>query len=296
MKTNSLVFPKKIFLFAIPALLSYIIFWVFPIFQLFGYSVTDYNGLSRVFNFVGLSNYRTILTEGDLFNSIRNTLIYTVILMIFGNLIALILALALNAKIRAKGFYRTAAYLPTLFSAIVVGFIWSYVYEPDTGMIASILNVLHLNGGAGFNILGYYSSALYGIIIVDIWKNIGTTMIIYLAGLQTIDASLLEAGRIDGCNDWQLTHRIKLPLLFPSITINVIFSVINGLKAFDYPFIMTNGGPGKATNTLMYTIYQIAFTDQQFGKASAFSVCAFVLIIAITSVMIAFMNRKEVSL
>lgn len=101
--------------------------------------------------------------------------------------------------------------------------------------------------GAAFNPLGNYKTALYAIAIVEAWKAFGTTMIIYLAGLQTVDESLLEAGRIDGCTEWQLFRKIKLPLISSTVTINVILAVISGLKAFDYSFIMTNGGPGKST-------------------------------------------------
>ena len=118
-------------------------------------------------------------------------------------------------------------------------------------------------------------------------------MIIYLAGLQTIDDSVLESAEMDGCTGWQAIRHVKIPLLAPSITINVILNVINGLKAFDYPFIMTNGGPGDSTNTLMFSIYKMAFTEQQFGKAAAFSVVSFIVIIAITAVLLVFMSKKE---
>lgn len=293
--SRSLVMTNKMFLFAIPALLLFITFWIFPILQLFAYSVTDFNGIDFNFNFVGISNYQKIFNDGSLVNSITNTLKYTVVLVVVGNVIALSLALALNAKIRGLGFYRSAAYLPTLLSAIVVGFIWSYVYMPDKGMIASILNLIGMDG-SNFNILGKYSSALYGISIVDLWKNVGSFTIIYLAGLQTIDENLLEAGRIDGCHEWNLIRRIKIPLLSPAITINVILSVISGLKAYDYAFIMTNGGPGKSTNTLMFSIYKYAFIEQKFGKASAFSVISFFVIVFITIIMLFFMNRREVEL
>lgn len=150
--------------------------------------------------------------------------------------------------------------------------------------------------GSSFNVLGNYKTALYAIALVEVWKGFGATMIIYLAGLQTVDDSLLEAGRIDGCSQWQLIRKIKLPLISATVTINVILAVIGGLKAFDYSFIMTNGGPGKSTNTLMFSIYRIAFNDQMMGKASAFSVVAFAVIILITVFMLFYMNKREVEL
>ncbi|WP_252132747.1 carbohydrate ABC transporter permease [Clostridium caldaquaticum] len=291
---NSLIMNKKLYLFVIPALIMYLLFWIFPIFKIFQYSVTDYNGFAQNYNYIGLKNYSELAKEGVLVNSISNTLIYTVLVVFLGNVISLILALILNMKIRGKGFYRSAAYIPTLFSAIVVGFIWSYVYMPDSGLIASLFKSLGINTD-NLNFLGKPSSALYSIVVVDIWKNIGTTTIIYLAGLQTVPNELLEAGKIDGCSGWQLNRYVRIPLLAASVTINVALSIINGLKAFDYPFIMTNGGPGKTTNTLIYSLYKLAFTEQQFGKASALGVVAFAIIVAITAVTVIQMNKKEVS-
>ena len=247
------------------------------------------------FDFVGMKNFIKIFENGTLVNSIKNTLTYAVVVVFLSNVVGLSIAMALNTRIRFKGIFRTCAYFPALFSAIVVGFIWSYVYMPSAGMIASLLNAMGLDGSA-FNPLGNFRIALFAIAIVEVWKGFGTTMIIYLAGLQTVDESLLEAGRIDGCNEWQLTRLVKLPLISSTITINVILNVIAGLKAFDYAFIMTNGGPGKSTRTLMFQIYQIAFTDQKMGRASAFSVVAFFVIILITVFMLFFMNKREVEL
>lgn len=291
--SDSLVFPRRMYFFALPALLLFIIFWVLPVLQLFFYSVTNFNGINYNFDYVGLKNYKTLFANGTMVNSIKNTLTYAAFIVTGSNFLGITMALALNIKIRGKSFFRTASYIPALFSAIVVGFIWSYVYMPDSGMIASILNTLGLDGSK-FNALGNFKQALYAIALVEIWKTFGSTMIIYLAGLQTIDNSLLEAGKIDGCNEWQLIRKVKLPLISSTITINVILSVIAGLKAFDYAFIMTNGGPGKSTNTLMFTIYKIAFTDQMMGKASAFSVVSFLVIILITILMLIFMNKREV--
>ncbi len=292
---TSLVFNNKMYFFLIPALAFFLIFWIYPVLQLFYYSVTNFNGVNYNYDFVGLKNYAKVFTNGTLGNSIKITLIYTLITVVLSNLLGLGLAIALNAKIHFKGFFRTAAYFPALFSAIVVGFIWSYVYMPSSGMIANLITLLGGDGSA-FNPLGNFNTALLAIAIVEVWKGFGTSMIIYLAGLQTVDESVLEAGRIDGCNEWQLTRFVKLPMIFSTITINIILAVIAGLKAFDFSFIMTSGGPGKSTKTLMYQIYEIAFTDNKMGRASAFSVLAFAFIIIVTMIMLIFMNRKEVEL
>ena len=242
-----------------------------------------------------MKNYIKVLNNGTLTNSMKNTLIYAVMTVLISNVVGLAVAMILNTKIHFKGLFRTCAYFPALFSAIVIGFIWSYVYMPGSGMIASLLSMIGMDGAA-FNPLGNYKTALYAIAIVEAWKAFGTTMIIYLAGLQTVDESLLEAGRIDGCTEWQLFRKIKLPLISSTVTINIILSVISGLKAFDYSFIMTNGGPGKSTKTLMFQVYETAFTDMKMGRASAFSVLAFAFIIVITVCMLLYMNKREVEL
>jgi len=136
---------------------------------------------------------------------------------------------------------------------------------------------------------------LYAITAVDVWKHIGTSTVIFLAGLQTVPVDLEEAGRIDGASSWQVTRFIRLPLLATSMTINVTLSLINGLKAFDYSFIMTNGGPGRATSTLLFEIFRMAFREMQYGKASALAVVSFVVIIAITIFFVLRLNKREVS-
>ena len=263
---TSLVFTNKMYFFLIPALAFFLIFWIYPVLQLFYYSVTNFNGVNYNFDFVGMKNYLKVLNNGTLTNSMKNTLIYAVVTVLLSNVVG-----------------------------IVIGFIWSYVYMPGSGMIASLLSMFGMDGAA-FNPLGNYKTALYAIAIVEAWKAFGTTMIIYLAGLQTVDESLLEAGRIDGCTEWQLFRKIKLPLISSTVTINVILAVISGLKAFDYSFIMTNGGPGKSTKTLMFQVYETAFNDMKMGRASAFSVLAFSFIIVITVIMLLYMNKREVEL
>ncbi|MFC4306854.1 carbohydrate ABC transporter permease [Cohnella boryungensis] len=291
---NSAVLKKTMYWFVAPALAMYLIFWIYPIFKLFQYSFSDYNGFVQSFNYIGFDNFAYIFKDGVAGTSLSNTLVYTFVFVVFSNLIALGLAFLLNMKIRATGLYRTAAYVPTLFSAIVVGFIWSYVYMPDSGLIATLLSWFGMDG-ASLNLLGSYNSALYAISAVDVWKHIGTSTVIFLAGLQTVPVDLEEAGRMDGASSWQVTRFIRLPLLATSVTINVTLSLINGLKAFDYSFIMTNGGPGRATSTLLFEIFRMAFREMQYGKASALAVVSFVVIIAITIFFVLKLNKREVS-
>ncbi|WP_100405385.1 carbohydrate ABC transporter permease [Bacillus solitudinis] len=285
---------KFMFLFVVPALIIYLVLWIFPIFKLIQYSFTNYDGFLKDYDYVGFQNYVQVFKDGIFVSSLSNTVIYTIVYVVFSILISLGLALMLNMKIRGLGIYRTVAYIPALFSPIVIGFIWGYVYMPDSGMIATIANWLGFNG-ANLNLLGSYDTALYSISVVEIWKSIGVSTIIFLAGLQTIPVELEEAGRMDGANSGQITRFIRIPMLATAMTINIAMNIINGLKAFDYPFIMTNGGPGRATSTLVYDIYKIGFTEQQFGKASALAIVSFIFIMVITVFFVVRMNKREVS-
>ena len=284
---------NRMYLFIIPALVLYLCFWIIPLFKLFQYSLTDSNGLTTDYSYVGFSNYATIFENGILGKAVSNTLVYALLVVVLGNILALGIAVLLNKKIRGMGFYRSAAYVPTLFSAIVVGFIWNYVYTPNGGMIANMLDLLGLNGSE-FNFIGNFDTALLAIALVDVWKNLGSAIVIYLAGLQTVPKELLEASEIDGCSGFKQFWKVTFPLLAASTTINITLSVINGLKAFDYPYIMTHGGPGRSTYTLMYTVYRLAFTERQYGAACALGVVSFAVMIAVTIVFVRLLNKREV--
>ena len=282
---------RILFLFIVPALVFYLIFWISPVLMSFFYGLTNWSGLGD-YDFVGLDNFKFLIKEGTLFNSMRNTIIYAVIVVVWGNLQALALALLLNMKLKARGAFRTIFYIPALFSTIVVAFIWSYVYAPYYGMLYEVLGKVGI--GENLNLLGSTSTALIAVAFVETWKTSGTMTIIYLAGLQNIPEEVMESARIDGCSAWQLTIRVKIPMLANTITINVMLGLINGFKSFDYVFALTGGGPGTSSSTLMYSIYKMAFMEGQFGKAEALAAVAFIFILAISVVTLLIMKRKEI--
>ena len=283
---------RILFLFIVPALVFYLIFWISPVLMSFFYGLTNWSGLGD-YDFVGLDNFKFLIKEGTLFNSMRNTIIYAVIVVVWGNLQALALALLLNMKLKARGAFRTIFYIPALFSTIVVAFIWSYVYAPYYGMLYEVLGKVGI--GENLNLLGSTSTALIAVAFVETWKTSGTMTIIYLAGLQNIPEEVMESARIDGCSAWQSTIRVKIPMLANTITINVMLGLINGFKSFDYVFALTGGGPGTSSSTLMYSIYKMAFMEGQFGKAEALAAVAFIFILAISVVTLLIMKRKEIA-
>ena len=282
---------RILFLFIVPALVFYLIFWISPVLMSFFYGLTNWSGLGD-YDFVGLDNFKFLIKEGTLFNSMRNTIIYAVIVVVWGNLQALALALLLNMKLKARGAFRTIFYIPALFSTIVVAFIWSYVYAPYYGMLYEVSGKVGI--GENLNLLGSTSTALIAVAFVETWKTSGTMTIIYLAGLQNIPEEVMESARIDGCSAWQSTIRVKIPMLANTITINVMLGLINGFKSFDYVFALTGGGPGTSSSTLMYSIYKMAFMEGQFGKAEALAAVAFIFILAISVVTLLIMKRKEI--
>lgn len=282
---------RILFLFIVPALVFYLVFWISPVLMSFFYGLTNWSGLGD-YDFVGLDNFKFLIKEGTLFNSMRNTIIYAVIVVVWGNLQALALALLLNMKLKARGAFRTIFYIPALFSTIVVAFIWSYVYAPYYGMLYEVLGKVGI--GENLNLLGSTSTALIAVAFVETWKTSGTMTIIYLAGLQNIPEEVMESARIDGCSAWQSTIRVKIPMLANTITINVMLGLINGFKSFDYVFALTGGGPGTSSSTLMYSIYKMAFMEVQFGKAEALAAVAFIFILAISVVTLLIMKRKEI--
>jgi ABC-type sugar transport system permease subunit len=285
------VFSRKIYLFALPAFILYTIFWVTPVLMSFGYSLTNWNGVGNSARYIGLRNYSRLLSDGTLVNLIKNTLLYALFTIVVDNVVALTVALILERPSKLTGLFRTVFYLPTLYSSIVIGYVWSFVYMPQNGFLAQILRAVGLGDP---NLLGNANTSLFAAAFVDSWKSIGIYSMIYLAGLKNVSHELLEAGRIDGCNWRRLIFYVKLPLIAPSVTINVILGLINGMKSFDYIYLLTSGGPGSASRTIMFGVYQTAFGENLFGRASAIAVVAFLMIFALTAVMLRVLKAREV--
>lgn len=284
---------KILLLFIIPALALYLVFWIMPVLMSFLYGLTNWNGFGA-YKFIGLKNFENLIKQGTLLYSLKNTFIYAAFVVLWGNIQAIALALILNMKLHARGFFRTIAYLPALFSTIVAAFLWSYVYAPHYGMISEVFKFLNLTGAP--DLLGTSTTALLAVAFVETWRTSGTMTIIYLAGLQNISEDVIEAAQIDGCTPWQITRLIKIPMISNTITINVMLGLINGFKSFDYVFALTGGGPGSSSSTLMYSIYKMAFVESQFGKAEALAACAFVFILIISTIALTILRRKEIEL
>ncbi|ANE46554.1 hypothetical protein SY83_09995 [Paenibacillus swuensis] len=282
----------NLLIFLLPAVLIYTVFQFYPAMSGFYYAFTDWDGFSPDVTFVGADNFKAILDDSLFYTAVKNTLIFTVLVMVLQNALALLFAILLDQKIRGVAFFRTVYFIPALISTAVVGFIWSTILNPVIGSWKIFFNAFGLTQIANMDLLGSPNTALYAIIFVMVWNYMGYSMIIYLAGLQNISKDLYEAAGIDGANRWHKFRNITFPLIAPALTINLMLSMIGCLKQFDHVFVLTGGGPGNATQVIGTAIYTVAFSNNKYGYGIALSMVLFVSI-AILSLFQTFVLKKR---
>jgi len=279
------------FSFCIPALVFYVVFYVYPTLSGFYYSTTDWTNMKNGMNFIGLQNFIMIFSDRDLINAFIVTCIYTVIMCVLQNIAGVVLALAISSPLKTKNIYRGIIFLPYILPTVVSSNIWVYMYNPLNGLFSIISRSL---GFGTLDILGNPKTALLGVIATNLWQLIGFSMIIYYAALQSIPQSLMESAQIDGVGIINSFFYIKLPMIIPAVTVNITYSLINGLKVFDYIYLMTGGGPGKTTQTISAEVYFTAFNKGMFGYASSMGVMLFVFIAFISFLFLTFIRKQEV--
>ena len=281
--------------FIAPAFLFFTLFIIVPTAASVYYSFTSWDGLSPTVKFVGLANYREIATGARFRNALANTFILTVFISILENTMALALALMVDNVKWWKTFFRSAFYIPVLISGIVSGFIWKIMYNYNFGAINSILSSMGM-GGLKQDWLGNPSLALVMVGVVLVWKGAGYYMIIYLASLQSVSTDITEAAAIDGASPWQRFRHIIMPLISGAFTINFTLSLINGLKVFDQISVMTDGGPGFTTETIVYLLYKVGFNEGRQGFGTAVGIVLLFIIIVLNTLQQKFLKSREVQL
>ena len=281
------------YLFMLPAILVLVFIYAGPVIGILFFSITDWNGVSFAFDFVGLKNYGNLFREKDLINAISNTLEFFILTFIFQNILALFVAVLLNKRFFGRNALRTVFFMPATISVIAVGLIWSLIFDPVSGAINVAANAFGWDWLAGVRFLGNTKIVMKAIAFVNIWQWAGWNMVIYIAGLQGIAPEYYEAARIDGAGDGKAFFHITLPLLAPAITINMVMTTIGGLKVFDLPFAMTGGGPGHASETFAMTIVKNSFSLYKAGYGCAMSVVMFVVILIITVIQNTVMSKME---
>lgn len=294
---------------AIPLLL-YSVWVIYPTIFTFYLSFTDWDGFSKLSEaeFIGFENYYELFVWEDAFKTaLLNNFRWILVFITIPTSLGLALALALNQNIKFERFLKVSYYLPMVLSFVVIGLIWSWIYHPAAGLINGVIeNILILLKNIGFNVnpesaksIGWLADedlAIWAIIGAAAWRQVGYVMILYLAGLKTLDQQVLDAAKVDGAEGWSLFRSVIFPLLTPITTIVVVISIIDSLRSFDMVWVMTRGGPYHSSEVLANFMYLEAFNNYKMGYAAAVGVILFLISIIFIGAYIYRIVKEEEAL
>lgn len=281
------------FILLVPALAIYAIFALYPMLNVVIISFQKWNGLDPQRPFVGLANYTAIFTRDPVFwVAFRNTVIWTLMSLIFPPLVGLLLALSLNQKIFGRNSLRAIFYLPVIIAPIAVATMWKWMYDPFFGLFSQMLTSWGMQTWIE-DWLGNKDIALYSVFIAYLWQTVGFSMVLFLAGLQNVSQTLVEAARIDGAGRWAVFKHVTLPALRPTITIVLVLSIISSLKAFDIVYGLTGGGPAQSTQMLALWAFTQAMQIFDFGSGAAISVVLLLITMAIVIPYLRWTQKHE---
>ena len=278
-------------LFIIPAMLPLLIFWIFPVLLSVGLSFTKWDMISPEIKWVGLNNYKTLLNNANFFKILKNTFVFSVGATVPNIFLGLMLALVLSKARKGVGLYRTLMFVPYITPMVAASIIWSWIYDPDTGLLNNILAVF---GASPLKWTGSKDTAMLSVIIVTVWKSVGYTMVFYLEGIRKVPRSLMDAAVVDGANGTQQFLHITLPMIAPTTFFLLIINTIGTMQAYDQIKVLTQGGPAGATRTLLYYYYTEAFGSFNTGKASAVAVILVIITVAL-SVLESAVSRTSIA-
>jgi raffinose/stachyose/melibiose transport system permease protein len=289
-KAKSSVYP---FYFLWGALILYLVFSVIPSITGLLYSFTDWNSFTTDVHWVGLDNFATIFSSDENYLSfVKNTLVFTVATIILKTVLGLFFALLLTEGVKKLSYlHRVIIFLPAVLPMLVVGLVFKSILNPQTGLLNEFFRTIGL-GGLAQKWLVDANIALFSIIGVDTWKGVGYIMVILLAGIQSIPKDYYEAAAIDGATAWQRLRSITIPLLMPVITVTTVLNLLYGLKVFDIVYVLTNGGPGYATDVVFTSVFK-EFGQGRYGVATALTTILFLIMVVSGYFVIRLMTRKE---
>lgn len=278
------------FWFLIPALVVLVVFFFIPTLFNFIYAFTDWSSFKLAINFAGFDNFMTLFSNGTLLGALRITLVYAILVAVFQNLFGLILALLLERDTRVNRAIRVAFFVPVVMSALAVGYIFQALLKPD-GALNGVLSAI-TGGAVAIPWLGDTTWTIVVVALIHSWKWMGLSMLIYLAGLKTISADVLEAARIDGAGYWKTFARIRFPLLAPAVTFNVATALLGSMNGFDIVQATTEGGPGGTTELLNIFIFR-TFGQGLFAQATTMSLMLFLMVTLLAFPLIYFLRKRE---
>ena len=279
---------KTHLLMIIPVIILFFAFNTLPLIIGAFYSFTNYRGYGS-WDFVGLRNYIDMFSDTRVWNSYVFTFKYAIAGTVLVNIISLLMALALNSKVRFKSALRGVYFIPNILGGLIVGYIFSFIFTYIIPAVGETLNIELIKN----SILADERFAWVGVLVVGVWQAIAMNTIIYISGLQTIPTDVYEAAKIDGSGAFYTFRKITLPLLIPFISINLVLSTKNMLMVFDQIMSLTKGGPAQSTESISYLIYRNGMDGGQFGFQSANAVLFFVLIVTISVIQMRMTGKKE---
>ncbi len=258
-----------------------VVLWV-PISQVIVLSFTDYDGFTGGADPVGFDNYVRAFTDPAVAEATGHTLVYAFFYVVVQLIVAFAIALGVTRVLRGSSFYRSIFFIPGVLSPVAVVFAWSFLYDPEGGAINTMLRAVGLGSWAQ-DWLGSFDLALYSVIAVDLWRTIGFYVVIFVAGLATIPLEPQEAATVDGANAWQILWHVTIPQLRVTIGLAVILALNGAFRAFDTVFLLTRGGPGRATELYMTKTFGEAFTRQNFGYGAALAVLILLVLLILSA-------------
>ena len=287
-------------LFLAPVLFAFTMVMVIPFFLGIYYSMTDFNGVRTDLTFVGLKNYETMFSDPLFLHSFLVTVEYTVINVIFVNVVAFALSLMVTSNLKGRNFLRAGFFVPNLIGGIVLGYIWQFVFNNVITQTAASLGLNFLTK----SLISNKDTVIWAMSLVNVWQYAGYIMMIYVAAIQGIPANLMEAASVDGANYWTRLTKILIPMMASSFTITTFLTLTNSFKQFDLNMSLTNGGPAgmymmkavKTSELLALNIYNTAITKNMWGDGQARAVIFFIVLVFISLVQVAINKRKEVEM
>jgi len=280
-------------LFVGPLLLSFLVFFLLPIILGIGYSFYDWNGISKEKTFVGLKNYIIAFTnDPNYWATLKFTLKYVFFNVVFTNIFAMLLALWVTSGIKCGTFLRASFFMPNLLGGIIIGLIWRFIFNQIMPSLGNLTGLSFLKT----KILAGTDTAWIAVVIASLWTSIGYNMIIYIAGLVSIDKNYYEAALVDGATKPEIFFKITLPLMMPAITITLFNTISSSFKMYELCTSLTGGGPAHSTTSMAASIFDNAFTSKRMGYGQAQGVILLVIVIAVSLIQTAITRRKEVEM
>lgn len=292
-KFSKLISP---YLLVLPALVVFTLIVTVPMLQNIAYSFTEWDGILSEPQFIGLSNYKQLLAEPAFYNALFVTLKFTLVTVVVQQAVAIFMAVMVEKNTTLNTFFRSIFFIPSLLTTVVVGLIFTYVFNINFGVLNLLLGKLGLNSLAGIDWLGDSRFAVLMCSFTAIWQFAGYNMVIYLGALKNISREYYESADMDGAGPWKKFAKITFPLLAPAFTVNTLITVIGCLKQFDIPFILTKGGPGDASQTIAMLLYKDAFWGSNAGYVAAESFILLIIVLAVSIIQSRYLTAREVNM